>query len=241
MPSLTSFLLATGLLATISTAFDPLSKTNVVTYWGQGSNQDRLIETCKSEAVDIVNIGFINQFPDQTGNRYPGDNFGNACWGDTYKLKNTSTQLLKTCPDIGPDVIACQETYGKKIFLSLGGGYPTDYYLKNDDSGTRFANWLWKAFGPVQDGYTGPRPWGDAVIDGFDFDIESVIDPPPADTPDYQTSGYVAMINSFKVELFPQDPSKDYYISAAPQCVIKDVHFGDIIVRGSSPETTTIC
>lgn len=148
---------------------------------------------------------------------------GNACWGDVYQNKGVNTSLLKTCPDIGPDVIECQQTYGKKIFLSIGGGSPTDYYIKNAASGKSFASFLWAAFGPASATKTNvPRPWGDAGVDGFDFDIENLMDPAPQKN--YQTSGYVAMINQFKNVLFKQDTTKSYYISGAPQCPIPDSH-----------------
>jgi chitinase len=97
---------------------------------------------------------------------------GNACWGDVYQNNGVNTSLLKTCPDIGPDVIECQQTYGKKIFLSIGGGYPVDYYIKNNNSGKKFANFLWAAFGPASAATaTVPRPWGDAGVDGYAFSL----------------------------------------------------------------------
>ena len=61
-------LLAAGLLAaTASATFNAQSNNNVVTYWGQGNAQDRLSVTCENPNVDIVNIGFVNYFPDQAG------------------------------------------------------------------------------------------------------------------------------------------------------------------------------
>lgn len=178
-------------------------------------------------AVDVINIGFINRFPDNSDNGYPGSNFGNACWGDTYQNSTGgATQLLKTCPYIGQDVITCQQTYGKKIFLSLGGAYPTDYYIRSDASGRNFADFLWGAWGPVNSSWTGPRPWGNAVVDGFDFDIESNVTPVSR-----LTSGYTQMINRFKNTLFPLDKSKSYYLSGAPQCVLPDVHFTNVLNR----------
>lgn len=159
----------------------------------------------------------------------PGTNFGNACWGDVYN--NTAgepTQLLHTCPYIGEDVIACQQTYGKKIFLSIGGGNPSNYYIKNALSGQKFANFLWAAFGPVSATQRNiPRPWGDAGVDGFDFDTENIMSPAPQSN--YMTSGYAAMINHLKNDLFPKDTSKPYYISGAPQCVVPDEHFTAIL------------
>ncbi|KAM3421115.1 hypothetical protein BST61_g1529 [Cercospora zeina] len=192
-----------------------------------GPYQERLLETCKNSAVDVINIGFITRFPDQTGTGYPETNFGNACFGDVYQNSTgQNTTLLKTCPFIGPDVIACQQTYGKKIFLSIGGGYPADYFFRSDANARAFADFIWGAWGPVNSSWTGPRPWGDAVVDGFDFDIESVVSPS-----NRLTAGYTACINRLKNTLYPQDTSKSYYISGAPQCVLPDAHFTTVINR----------
>ena len=224
----TLFLATATLAATVSATFNAAAKTNVITYWGQGANQDRLLTTCQNPSYDIINIGFVNVFPDQGAGSWPGTNFGNACWGDVYKHNGVNTSLLKTCPNIGPDVIECQQTYGKKIFLSIGGGEPTDYYIKNDKSGKSFANFLWAAFGPASAAKNGiPRPWGDSGVDGFDFDIENLMDPAPQSN--YQTSGYAAMITQFKNNLFPTDTSKSYYISGAPQCTIPDSHLSAVL------------
>jgi chitinase len=224
----TTFLAAATLAATVSATFNAAAKTNVITYWGQGANQDRLLTTCQNPSYDIINIGFVNVFPDQGAGGWPGTNFGNACWGDVYEHKGVNTSLLKTCPNIGPDVIACQQTYGKKIFLSIGGGEPTNYYIKSDKSGKSFANFLWAAFGPASAAKANvPRPWGDAGVDGFDFDIENLMDPVPQSN--YQTSGYAAMITQFKNVLFPKDTSKSYYISGAPQCTIPDSHLSAVL------------
>lgn len=197
-------------------------------YWGQGPNQARLVETCKDPSVDVVVLGFVNQFPDNEGSGgYPGTNFGNACGEETYKNNGVSTKLRSNCPNIGPDIKTCQQTYGKKVLLSLGGGAPVDYYVKNPASAENFANFLWGAFGPQTPEWTNadkPRPFGDAVVDGFDFDIESEINPAPAGTPNYKDSGYAVMIQTFRQKKFVLDTTKNYYISGAPQCIVPDSH-----------------
>lgn len=71
-------ILATVAFTSFANAFDPLSKTNVITYWGQGPNQARLIETCKNPSYDIINIGFVDVFPDEGSGGFPGTNFGNG-------------------------------------------------------------------------------------------------------------------------------------------------------------------
>ena len=99
---------AVAAFSNLATAFTASSKTNVVTYWGQGPNQGSLQNVCKNPNVDIVNIGFINVFPDQGKGGWPGSNFGNACGSETYTYNGTSTQLLSNCPDIGTDIAICQ-------------------------------------------------------------------------------------------------------------------------------------
>ncbi|GAB7336987.1 hypothetical protein MBLNU457_g2406t1 [Dothideomycetes sp. NU457] len=236
MASMLALVAALSFLVSFSSAFRPLAKTNVAVYWGQGPYQERLIETCKNPSVDIINIGFVNVFPDEGPGGYPGTNFGNACEAGVYKHNGKNTDLLKNCEYIGPDITACQKQYGKKVLLSLGGAYPPDYYIANNKSAVHFAKFLWGAFGPQTDAWTSankPRPFGDAVIDGFDFDIESQTSPAPqhkgVTINDYQTRGYAKMIETFKNVLFNTDTSKRYFISGAPQCVIPDVHFANLV------------
>ena len=226
-----SLALAT-IVSSVSAAFNPSAKNNVAVYWGQGPYQKSLLETCQNPAVDIVNIGFVNAFPDNSPGAYPGTNFGNACGDETYTINGVSTLLKSNCPRIGSDIIECQRTYGKKVFLSFGGAYPQNYYIASDNSANSFADFVWGAFGPSTSAWTSagkPRPFGNAVVDGFDFDIESEMSTPPKDASgnainDYKSRGYATMINRLKNTQFPKDSSKSYYISGAPQCPLPDVH-----------------
>ncbi|PNS15983.1 Chitinase 1 [Sphaceloma murrayae] len=228
---------AASLVASCVADFAPQAKNNVAVYWGQGAYQARLVETCKNPNVDVVIIGYVNVFPDQGSGGYPGTYFGNACGTDTFKNKaGKQTQLLSKCPDIGPDITACQTTYGKKVLLSLGGNYQTNYFIGNDQSAVSFANFLWGAFGPKTTKWTndnGPRPFGDAVVDGFDFDIESELAKAPTfkgkPVNNYRTRGYVKMIQTLKNQLYPTDKSKTYFISGSPQCIVPDAHFAQAV------------
>lgn len=76
--STSSGLALVALISSVSAAFTPSAKNNVAVYWGQGPDQKPLLDTCKNSAVDIVNIGFVNAFPDNSPGAYPGTNFGNA-------------------------------------------------------------------------------------------------------------------------------------------------------------------
>lgn len=236
----TSYGLALAAIASsASAAFSPSAKNNVAVYWGQGPNQLRLVETCKNSAVDIVNIGFVNAFPDNSPGAYPGTNFGNACGTNTYTVNGVSTLLQSGCSQIASGIIECQKTYGKKVFLSFGGAEPKNYYIASDSSANSFADFVWGAFGPSTSAWTTagkPRPFGDAVVDGFDFDIESEMSTPPKDASgnvisDYKSRGYATMINRLKNVQFPKDTSKSYYISGAPQCPLPDVHLSGPIAN----------
>jgi hypothetical protein len=139
---------------------------------------------CNQTSVDIIPIGFVNYFPQQTSGGLPGANFGNACWGDP-SYPGSDGHLYERCVNLQQDIPSCQQA-GKKIVLSLGGGSST-YQLTGAAAGTAFATQLWQMYGPynatyvaaggirpLDGGYyndkTDPNYWID--IDGFDFDIE---------------------------------------------------------------------
>lgn len=157
---------------------------------GQGPDQQRLLYYCQKPEIDAIAISFVYLFPAQA-NGYPGTNFGNQCSGAVYagpgyngQVDPTKDQLQSSCPLIAADIAACQRTFGKKIFLTLGGD-SGEYQLDGVTDGVRFANMLWGLFGPrnniwVKAGL--PRPFdvpGDTVgsaVDGFTLDIEHPAD-----------------------------------------------------------------
>lgn len=101
---------AIGTLASTVSAFDPSSSKNVAVYWGQGYAQGPLSDVCVDPNVDIVNIGFITQFPKKRGD-YPVTNFGNACY-DWYDLPNGKPgdgYVVKTCNGVGEAIKLCQK------------------------------------------------------------------------------------------------------------------------------------
>ncbi|KAF2270835.1 glycoside hydrolase [Lojkania enalia] len=234
MPSKTAraAALAAGLLATTAFAFDASSSKNVAVYWGQGYSQIDLSTLCADPSVDIVNLAFVNQFPKNVG-EFPATNFANACGEEMYQYADgTNSGLRSNCPSIGPGIKECQAA-GKKVLLSVGGGWPTDYYLETSEIAEYFAEFLWGAFGPQTSEWVDagkPRPFGDASVDGFDLDIESFVSPAPFDG--YQYANYGAFVSHLKDVLFPTGPST-YYISGAPQCVIPDARLADAIATSA--------
>lgn len=164
-------------------------------------------------------------FPDQEGaNGYPGTNFGNACGGSYYKSpEGKETRLLESCAQIGSDIQYCQSK-GKKILLSLGGASP-DVYIATESSAKDMADFLWGAFGPAKHTWEGPRPFGEAYVNGFDFDIESHA----SNITGLVDFGYAIMVDYFR-HLFAAE-EETYYISGAPQCVVPDSHLSDAISK----------
>ncbi|SCW00609.1 LAFE_0C07976g1_1 [Lachancea fermentati] len=196
-----SFALFFLLIAVSVLGFDIDSKTNVAVYWGQASagSQESLATYCQSDDVDIVLLSFLYVFPDPLSL-----DFSSAC-SDTF-----SDGLLH-CSQIGEDIKTCQGL-GKKVLLSLGGASGS-YGFANDSEAETFAETLWNTFGG---GSADERPFDDAIVDGFDFDIENS-----------QPTGYAALVT--KLREYFESGSKDYYISAAPQCYYPDASVGDLL------------
>ncbi|GME72471.1 unnamed protein product [[Candida] boidinii] len=195
------------LFSSLTTAFDINSKENVVVYWGQNSagSQQRLSHYCESDSVDVVILSFMSAF--SNADTLPTLNFANAC-------ETTFSDGLLQCDTIAADIQTCQAN-GKKVLLSLGGASGA-YGFASDAVAEGFAETLWNMFGA---GSAVERPFGNAVLDGFDFDIENNI-----------PVGYAALATKLR-EYYAQDSSKTYYISASPQCVYPDASVGDLLAN----------
>ncbi|KAH9868708.1 hypothetical protein J1614_007780 [Plenodomus biglobosus] len=207
--------LAIGLLtSTVTAKFDNNSNRNVAVYWGQGSDQIPLSQVCADPDIDIVNIGFVNVFPKARGD-YPGTNHANACQADYYPDPKTGqpSKLLRTCPGVEQSIKDCQAS-GKKVMLSLGGGYPVNYSLPTADVANYFADFLIGAYGPVTTAWSGkPRPFGSAVVDGFDLDLEAE---------EWATGAADLLYKNYDVFGKRVKATSKMLLSAAPQCVVPD-------------------
>ncbi|KAJ7525904.1 hypothetical protein O6H91_06G012200 [Diphasiastrum complanatum] len=114
-----------------------------------------------------------------------------------------------TCTQFSSDIQTCQQN-GVKIFLSLGGAVGT-YNINSQAEADSVAQYLWDNF---LGGQSSSRPLGAAVLDGIDFDIE-------------QGNGlesYALLAQS--IRKLTNGGSKQYYLSAAPQCIFPDAHLG---------------
>ncbi|KAF5648417.1 endochitinase 2 precursor [Fusarium sp. NRRL 52700] len=185
-------------------------------YWGQ-LGSDSLKSYCDS-APEYVTLSFVNQAPEHTESGYPGTNFAGHCAAGVYSNKHgVASSLLSECYTIKEGIPYCQER-GVKVLLSIGGVYNeagSNYKVTTDDKGVDFADFLYKAFGPYDQSWDGPRPFDSddgttrPAVDGFDFDIEH----------DLPNGPYIAMINELR------RLNSNVIITGAPQCPTSDQYF----------------
>ncbi|KAI8338928.1 glycoside hydrolase superfamily, partial [Chlamydoabsidia padenii] len=173
---------------------------------GGSGSQKNLASYC-DDSTDVLVLSFLTEF--NVGG-LPSLNFANAC-----TTAFPGTQLLH-CPDIGKGkdlkkkktYFTCQSK-GKKIILSLGGAAGS-YGFSSDAQAQTFAQTLYNMFGAGTHQY---RPFDDAVIDGFDFDIEGG-----------GSTGYAALSTSLK-----SLSNNQLLITGAPQCPFPDAMLGDAL------------
>lgn len=201
--------------------------------YGQGTGelaQQRLTTYCASKQaiirqlhaaltdldanLDIIPMAFLYQITTGLGGQ-PVLNFANS-QNNCTTFEGTG---LVNCPDIGQDILACQQEYGKTILLSIGGATYTEGGFVSADAAVNAADQLWAVFGPLQPNSSALRPFGNAVIDGFDLDFETVM------------TNTVPFANQLRL-LMDSDPSKQYFLTAAPQCPYPDYADNDMLSSG---------
>ncbi|KAI9483725.1 MAG: class III chitinase [Benjaminiella poitrasii] len=181
--------------------------------WGQNSYgaangndpsgwQQPLKFYCDDDAIDVLPIAFLTTFFGVGGK--PQINLANYCNSvDNATFPGTN---LANCQNIAPDIKYCQNK-GKLITLSLGGA-TGGVGFQSDDQASAFADTLWNLF---FGGTSDTRPFGDAILDGVDLDIEG-------GGPNY----YITFLN--KLDTYFKAADKKYYVTAAPQCVYPDAN-----------------
>ncbi|KAF7587656.1 hypothetical protein BBP40_006886 [Aspergillus hancockii] len=189
---------------------------NLAVYWGQNSYgqstgayvQQRLSYYCKDPNIDVFQLAFLTRINGAGG--VPELNFANA--GDNCTAF-TGTSLLN-CPQIAADIKECQ-SLGKTILLSIGGATYNEGGFTSEAAAIAGAKVIWETFGPVSNA-AAKRPFGDAVVDGFDFDFEAQVNNMPT---------FANQLRSY----FASDTSKKYYTTAAPQCPYPDAADGPML------------
>lgn len=103
--------------------------------------------------------------------------------------------------------------------LSIGGATYTEGGFTSSAAAVTAAQNVWAMFGPAQAGSTANRPFGAAVVDGFDFDFESST----------QNMAPFAQELRSLMSAATAAGGKSYYLSAAPQCPYPDVADNDML------------
>ena len=133
----------------------------------------------------------------------PITNFANA--GNNCTSFSDNANVLD-CPQLEADIAECQSK-GKTILLSLGGATYTQGGFSSSSAAESAAQTVWDMFG-TNTASGADRPFGNTVIDGFDFDFESGVN---------NLEPFAAKLRSL------MDASgKKMYLTAAPQCVYPD-------------------
>jgi chitinase len=194
-------------------------------YWGQngygGANpsdqagwEADLATVCtQNPAYDIVVLAFANGFVHtRNADGYPELNFANHC-ATPYDARNP---FLLSCPAIATGIQTCQQL-GKRVLLSLGGA-SGGYGFTSDGDAQVFAQTVWDMF---LGGDGGVRPFGAAVLDGVDLDIEGGT-----------TTGYSAFVTGLRSIM--DASTKKFLITAAPQCPFPDAYLGSTLTAAAS-------
>ncbi|KAG6908489.1 hypothetical protein DXG01_004423 [Tephrocybe rancida] len=172
-------------------------------YYGQGAGS--LSSLCADDTIDAIPLAFLNKFFSDGGK--PEIDMSGIC-GASNSFPGTR---LANCQILAEDIKACQAK-GKIVTLSLGGGGASTGF-SSDSQAEAFADTIWDL---LLGGKSDTRPFGTAVLDGIDLDIE-----------DGTPAGYAAFVNKLRSKA--KGDSKKYYFTAAPQCVFPDAHLGGVL------------
>ncbi|EJD41762.1 glycoside hydrolase [Auricularia subglabra TFB-10046 SS5] len=194
-----------------ASAYDNSRFDNVVAYWGQNSygarngndpgNWQKSVDFyCNLDTMDVFPISFLTVAFSTGG--LPAINLANTCNPDVADFFPGS-QLLN-CGFMQDQIKACQAR-GKALTLSLGGETGAVTFPTNAQA-EQFADTVWNVF---LGGSSSTRPFGNAVLDGVDLDIEGGGSPT-----------FIAFINRLRTHF--NGASKKYYITGAPQCPYPD-------------------
>ncbi|XP_057743885.1 basic endochitinase-like isoform X1 [Arachis stenosperma] len=195
----------------ISLVLFSTANCGIVTYWGQGiQDEGTLTEACNSGLYETVIIAFLSEFGNS---KSPKLNLAGHC--------NT----VPNCPKVGKGIKHCHKKK-VKVLLSIGGA-KGGYGLSSAADANQLADYLWNNF---LGGHSSSRPFGDAILDGIDFDIEGNSEHP---------ENYAVLARKLR-EYMDKNTWKKFYLSAAPQCPFPDhnqnpalskVHFDLVFIQ----------
>uniref|UniRef100_A0ACD5X7C1 Uncharacterized protein n=1 Tax=Avena sativa TaxID=4498 RepID=A0ACD5X7C1_AVESA len=177
----------------------------IAIYWGQNGNEGTLAQACATGKYRFVNVAFLYTFgKGQT----PLLNLAGHC-----------DPASDGCTFVGADVRSCQRL-GVKVLLSIGGGVGS-YGLSSCADAKLVAKYLWENYLGGTSTPASPRPLGDAVLDGVDFDIESG-----------NSAHWDTLARYLKAYSRRGRERREVYLAAAPQCPFPDASLGEALKTG---------
>ncbi|EME44385.1 glycoside hydrolase family 18 protein [Dothistroma septosporum NZE10] len=195
------------------------SAQNLGVYWGQNSygassgglQQMNLSTYCQNANIDIIPMAFVVNITSSPGGQ-PQINFANS----GYQCSVFPGTALWDCPTYTAEINQCQQTYGKTILLSIGGASYREGGFSSKAVAESEAQLIWNTFGPVNSSSNALRPFGTAVVDGFDLDLED-------------GSNYFRAFGLKLRALMNANTSKQFYLTAAPQCPYPDANLNPLL------------
>ncbi|KAI0265502.1 glycoside hydrolase superfamily [Russula aff. rugulosa BPL654] len=166
--------------------------------------QKRLNFYCQDDSIDVLPLAFLDVAYDIGG--LPSLNFANICnIGNSPVFPGTE---LPDCSFLASDIQECQAK-GKIVTLSIGGSDGVFGFV-SDSQAEEFADTIWDLF---LGGSSSTRPFGSAILDGIDLDLEG---------------GSVLFWPTFvnQIRSHESGGSKKYYITGSPQCAFPDAYLG---------------
>uniref|UniRef100_A0A453FBM0 chitinase n=1 Tax=Aegilops tauschii subsp. strangulata TaxID=200361 RepID=A0A453FBM0_AEGTS len=192
------------LLAASALAAAAAESANIAVYWGQNATEGTLRDTCGTGLYAYVNLAFLSIFG---AGRAPVLNLADHC-----------DPPSGSCATLAADIGSCQSA-GVKVLLSMGGG-ALGYNLSSPSDAQDVATYLWDNFLGGTGAGAAPRPLGDAVLDGIDFDIEA------------PSEHYDDLARSL-TSLYKGDTGgKKYMLTAGPQCPFPDASLKTALATG---------
>ncbi|KAI0819279.1 glycoside hydrolase superfamily [Trametes gibbosa] len=199
-------------------AFDNSRSDNLAVYWGQNSYgaahlndaanwQHNIGYYCQDDSIDALPIAFLNVFSSTGG--APAINIANICNPDGNGVFPGTS--LAQCQFLASEIEYCQSR-GKIVTISLGGATGSASFSSAAQA-TAFGDTVWNLF---LGGTSNIRPFGAAILDGIDLDIEG---------------GSTVYFDSFvnRIRQLASGAAKRYYVTAAPQCPYPDAYLGTVL------------
>ncbi|EJF62645.1 glycoside hydrolase [Dichomitus squalens LYAD-421 SS1] len=195
----------------------PSIPRGLTTYWGQNSYgathsdtanfQKNLSFYCQDDAIDAFPIAFLNVFFSTGG--LPSIDLANICSTATNPLFPGTN--LPDCSFIASDIETCQSK-GKIVTISLGGATGGAGFTSASQA-SAFGDTIWNLF---LGGTSSTRPFGSAVLDGIDLDIEGG-----------STQYFDSFVN--RIRTLASGAPKKYYVTGAPQCPYPDAYMSTVL------------